>query len=203
MNKVFHRIFSLVLAISLLFCISAVQAENTEYPLEVHVDMAELTVRLPSSAIYVTQDSTVNDLYFQIAGADSYDAVMADLTTNSVYFDGIDMGYSWEIRIAVQPGAPFSLKGSNQAFAQMFLDAIVSDFTNRGVKVDDTFVCESDDHTFLALRANMGGRNMYTIMTTSGTKLLAITIADVYAGSIAMDELKNVTMAIINGFVFD
>ena len=40
-------------------------------------------------------------------------------------------------------------------------------------------------------------------MTTSGTKLLAITIADVYAGSIAMDELKNVTMAIINGFVFD
>ena len=119
MNKVFHRIFSLVLAISLLFCISAVQAENTEYPLEVHVDMAELTVRLPSSAIYVTQDSTVNDLYFQIAGADSYDAVMADLTTNSVYFDGIDMGYSWEIRIAVQPGAPFSLKGSNQAFIWM------------------------------------------------------------------------------------
>ena len=51
MNKVFHRIFSLVLAISLLFCISAVQAENTEYPLEVHVDMSELTVRLPSSAI--------------------------------------------------------------------------------------------------------------------------------------------------------
>ena len=40
-------------------------------------------------------------------------------------------------------------------------------------------------------------------MTTSGDKLLAFTTGDVYAGSIEMDELKSVTMAIINGIIFD
>lgn len=198
------KILSFVLVIAILLCSVTAYADNAiDYPVSVHVDQAEITVQLPENAIYVTQESTVNDLYFQIAGADSYPLVMNDLKSNSVYIDAINMNYSWELRIAVQPGAPMDFKGLSEAVAQIYLDALVTDFTSRGLTIDDTFVCTASDHAFIGLRANMKGRNIYTIMTTSGNKVLAITTADVYAGSIEMDELKNVTMAIISGIIFD
>ena len=198
------KILSFVLVIAILLCsVTAYADQAIDYPISVHIDQGDITVRLPENAIYVTQESTVNDLYFLIAGAESYPLIMNDLKSNSVYIDAINMNYSWELRIAVQQGAPMDFKGLSESVAQIYLDAFVSDFTNRGLTIDVTFVCTASGHAFVGLRANMGGRNIYTIMTTSDDKLLAITTGDVYAGSIDMDELKSVTMAIINGIIFD
>ena len=201
-----NKILSFVLVIAILLCSVTAYAETSEeYPVAVHVDMAHLTVRLPEEAIYVTQDSTVNDLYFMLVGAENYDAIMNDLKSNSVYFDAVSTTYTWEVRIAVQPGgAPLDFKGMDESVAQIFLSTLTTQYSQHyGLVIDDSFVTTADGYAFLAFRASMQGRNIYTIMTTSGSDLLAITVSDVYSGSIEKDNLKNVAMAIINGFVFD
>lgn len=194
-----------MLIFALLFLtIPTASASNAgDYPVSTFVKEVSLTVRLPEEAWIITQETPITDDFFQVVGTNAYAGIMNDLKTNSVYLDAINLSYTWEVRLAIQEGPILELKNIDYTTAQSYAQSTGNELKKRGLDVKENYAIILPETAVLVSCSITMGRNVILCTATTETKTIAITISDVYEGSISIDDLKSIANMIIDGLIFN
>lgn len=211
MKLTLRRALSFMMVLTMLLSYGAAYAAGSgSYPVAVHVDEINATIRLPQDAIYATRNSTVEDLFFQLMGEEYYDIFMGKkeiLPEPLFVFDAIQSKYEWAVsimtsRIYAKVIEPLELAEKySYDIRQTVLDTFDNYLTKvEGVTVNNIFFYRANGHLFVVCEVN----NKYWSFTMNKDKNRAIIIiVEEFLGSVQMNELRKVTMDIIDGIVFD